>query len=868
MIWGSRRPFVPEVVQTSAMDCGPACLKAVLEGFGISASYGRLREICQTDVDGTSIGTMAEVLQQLGVGADEVMVPVDHLPRVLPAVVVAVAPNGLTHFLVAWRRHGPLIQVMDPAIGRRWVSSRRFLEEVHVHAQEVQAEDWRSFACSDEYLRDLRRRLRALGVKGDEEIRIGTSDRGWRSIAALDAATRMVESLAAAGGRAATRDLLRAAYGAARERDDAVGESFWQVRPAADGQVRFRGAVLVRLGDAAPTSERAPPHELRRALEGTRSRTGFAVLRLLRADGMLAPSLVLASVLVAAAGAAIEALLFRGFIEVGHHLPLPQQRAIAVGALVLFLGALLAIELPAFATSLRIGRHLEVLLRTVWLERIPRLADAYFRSRPISDLAERSQNAHQVRQLPELARQLLRCATEIVVTAGAIAWLDPPTAPLAALAAGLSLTVPLVLARPLTERDLGVRVHVGALCRFHLDALLGLSPIRAHRAERCVRREHASLLTNWAIANRETLRAVTFTDALQLVLGLAPAAWLLWTHLRGAGEAGRVLLLAYWVLLLPGLGQDLGALARRYPHYRNLALRVLEPIGEIDASGDVDGTPAAAARSSVPGPAKATHVRFEEVSVRATGHTLLQGIDFSVAPGAHVALVGPSGAGKSTLLGTLLGWHAPSRGRIVIDGEDVDEGTLQRLRRESVWIDPAVRVWNRSFLENLRYGAPDDASVERALTDADLLPVLEQLPEGLQTRLGEAGGLLSGGEGQRVRLGRGMLRTQARLVLLDEPFRGLERELRRDLLARARALWKNATLLCVLHDVRDAFAFDRVVVLNGGVVVEDGAPEALTGRARSLFGALMSADDALEGAFEGWRRLRLSSGRLREELER
>ena len=74
-----RRRIVPEVVQTSAMDCGPAALKCLLEGFGISVSYGRLREACQTDVDGTSLDTMEQVAVQLGLEAEQVMMPVDHL---------------------------------------------------------------------------------------------------------------------------------------------------------------------------------------------------------------------------------------------------------------------------------------------------------------------------------------------------------------------------------------------------------------------------------------------------------------------------------------------------------------------------------------------------------------------------------------------------------------------------------------------------------------------------------------------------------------------------------------------------------------------------------------------------------------------
>ena len=133
----SRKLVVPEVIQSSAMDCGPAVLKAILGGYGIDASYGRLREACQTDVDGTSIDTLEELACSLGLDAEQVMVPRDHLlipeARALPAIVVTSLPNGSTHFVVAWRRHGSYLQVMDPSIGRRWVHARDFLEEVYAH---------------------------------------------------------------------------------------------------------------------------------------------------------------------------------------------------------------------------------------------------------------------------------------------------------------------------------------------------------------------------------------------------------------------------------------------------------------------------------------------------------------------------------------------------------------------------------------------------------------------------------------------------------------------------------------------------------------------------------------------------------------
>src|SRR5215213_134553 len=106
-IRNKRTWLAPEVIQTSAMDCGPAALKCLLEGFGIPVSYGRLREACQTSVDGTSIDTLETLAQTLGLEAEQVMMPVDHLllpeADALPAIVVLRLPSCLTHFVVVWR---------------------------------------------------------------------------------------------------------------------------------------------------------------------------------------------------------------------------------------------------------------------------------------------------------------------------------------------------------------------------------------------------------------------------------------------------------------------------------------------------------------------------------------------------------------------------------------------------------------------------------------------------------------------------------------------------------------------------------------------------------------------------------------------
>jgi ATP-binding cassette subfamily B protein len=884
------------------MDCGPAALKCLLEGFGIRASYGRLREACQTDVDGTSIDTIEDVALQLGLDAEQVLVPLDHvlLPaaEALPALVVVRLPSGVTHFVVAWARRGPFVQAMDPATGRRWPTARQFLDEVYVHEQPVPASAWRDWAGSEEFLRPLRRRLQDVGLERSATERLvgaAVADPSWRSLGALDSAARAADAIIRSAG-------VRRGPGAARllerfferAKDEApqdlaaprtVPVAYWSVRPAPvvaegggpqDGEetLILRGAVLlhVRGRRAAPAggARASLSAELVAALEEPPSRPGLELLRLLKADGLFTPGTLVAALVIAAAGVLLETLLLRGLLDIGIELGLAGQRLGAVAALVILATALLLLELPIAAGLLRLGRHLELRLRAAFLEKIPRLGDRYFRSRLTSDMAERGHSIHQIRLLPGLAGDLARSSFELLLTAAGIAWLEPASAPWAFLIAAVALGLPLAAQPVLAERDLRVRSHTAALGRHYLDALLGLVAVRAHGAERALRREHESLLVEWGRAGLSLQRAVVGVEALHFLAGFGLAAALLWNHVAREGESGAALLLVYWALNLPVLGQEVAIVAWQYPAHRNLTLRLLEPLGareDADAPAAPDASPLASSRVA-DGQPSGVGILLEGVAVRAAGRTILEGLDLVLEAGSHVAIVGPSGAGKSTLVGLLLGWHRPAAGRVLVDGAPLDGARLERLRRETAWLDPAVQLWNRSLLENLRYGSTHDGSARLAdaLEAAELLGLIEALPDGLQTPLGEGGALISGGEGQRVRLGRALLRSQVRLAILDEPFRGLDRERRGEFLRRSRVAWRHATLLCVTHDVGETQAFDRVLVVEGGRIVEDGPPRELAGRA-TRYAALLDAELALRSRLwldAGWRRLRLESARLIE----
>lgn len=568
----------------------------------------------------------------------------------------------------------------------------------------------------------------------------------------------------------------------------------------------------------------------------------------------------------------IEALLFRGLVDLVHDFDSAGQRLAGAFFVALLAFTLLLADYANARELLRLGRQLEIRMRLAFLRKLPLLNDRYFNSRPISDMAERAHVVQHLRTLPQWGGQVLRCGVELAMTTAGIVWLSPDLAPWAILTALAAGGLPLLAQPALTERDLRARIHNVALSRFYLEALLGLSAVRAHAAERAVRTHHEALLSEYVRARLRELKVALLTEGAQALICTGLAVWLLLRHYQTVGEGGGFLLLVYWTLKLPALGQQLAVLYRQYPPLRNIALRVIEPLGARD---DTKAPPEPLAEAvTAPAPVHpGAAIEFCGVSANTGGHVILQDLDLIIPAGSHVAIVGASGAGKSSLAGMLLGWLAPASGEIRVDGAPLDAACLDALRRDTAWLEPAVQLWNRPLLDNLLYGSSRDAlaGIGKVLELTELNEVLQALPDGLQTALGEGGALLSGGQGQRVRMGRMLLKHDARLVILDEPFRGLERSRRAAYLAKLRTVWPEATLLCVTHDIDSALSFERVLVMDGGRIVEDAAPAELAARTGSRFRALLEAENtALQSlwADAAWQNLWMDGGHLRGSQER
>jgi ABC-type bacteriocin/lantibiotic exporter with double-glycine peptidase domain len=891
-----RRTIVPEVIQISATDCGPASLKSVFAGMGVELNYRVLREACQTDVDGTSTDTLEDLSRQLGLDAEQVMLPIDYvfLPEAhaLPAIIVTLSAGGRPHFVVLWRRIGPFVQVMDPGAGRHWTRVETLISTLYQHTTSAPAAVWREWAGSEEAVATLERRLRDLGAVGARALVVkALEDPRYHSIAELDAAARAVEAVVRAGairrGRTAG-GLVQSMIAKHESGEVAIPESYWSVRPNpdADDELLLTGAVLLRFrgwhgeplgahadmagGErAAAPAPSSVPADLATALVSAQVSPAQTLLRLLKGDPRSIPVLIMAGLVLATFGRIIQALMLRAMLDLGRDLGTIGQRATGMLVLAAVALALLSIQVPISLGLLGIGRRLEVRLRKAYFEKLPKTEDRYFQSRLASDMASRCHNIQAMRALPALIAQGITLSLEVLTTAAALVWAAPGAWSIALGLAAATLFLPLLAQGVFFEPDMRVQTHAGALSSFILNALLGLTPIRIHGAERSLRRGQEALLVEWTKARFWLQGLSVGFEGVLMVVSYALVVLLVYSYLETSERASLVLLVVFWALRFPILGQRLLVLTRSFPSAMNRVRRLLDIIGEIEPSeapNDEDAKRAAGVATAARGVA----FSMERVRVKGGGHIILDKVALNIAAGEHVALVGVSGAGKSTLVGLLLGWLRPARGEIRVDGEPLDQLAIERLRRTTAWVDPAISIWNQSLLDNLRYGN-DFAhgwSLDAILKGAEMLDILEALPAGLQTSLGEGGGLVSGGQGQRVRLARAMLRSDVRLVILDEPFRGLDRERRARLLAESRRLWANVTLLCVTHDVAQTQAFDRILVVEGGRIIENGPPKELLAKENSRYAELLRADQdnhKLLWASGTWRHWWLSEGRLVEK---
>jgi len=312
---------------------------------------------------------------------------------------------------------------------------------------------------------------------------------------------------------------------------------------------------------------------------------------------------------------------------------------------------------------------------------------------------------------------------------------------------------------------------------------------------------------------------------LTAVLTAGVVAWgiLLWQ--RGQATVGDLVLLTGLAFTILHSTRDLAvALVDLTQHVARLNEAIgalLVPHGLPDR---VDAPPL------VPG---AGQVTFERVGFAYPGRpAVLRDFDLTIKPGERVGLVGFSGAGKSTVLALLQRFYDVGAGRILIDGEDIRAVTQESLRGVMAVVPQDVSLFHRSVLENIRYARPDapQVAVLAAAEMAHCRDFIEALPDGFNTMVGDRGVKLSGGQRQRLAIARALLKD-APILLLDEATSALDSESEHVIQAALDELMRGRTVIAIAHRLSTLHRFDRIIVMDRGRIVDDGAPGVLAGRA-------------------------------------
>ena len=276
-------------------------------------------------------------------------------------------------------------------------------------------------------------------------------------------------------------------------------------------------------------------------------------------------------------------------------------------------------------------------------------------------------------------------------------------------------------------------------------------------------------------------------------------------------------------------------LTMRFNYFNSMLARMNRAVGDaaemtriLDEPRLVEDAPDAAELAVGEGAIDFEHLSFRYLDA-AEGDYVFRDLDLHVPAGQRIGLVGRSGSGKTTLTKLLLRLSDVQEGRVLVDGQDISRCTQQSLRRQIAYVPQEALLFHRSIGENIAYGKPD-ATVEEirdAAAQANALEFIDRLPAGLDTMVGERGVKLSGGQRQRIAIARAIL-ADAPILVLDEATSALDSESEAAVQGALENLMRGRTAIVVAHRLSTVASLDRIVVLDGGEIVEDGTHAELS----------------------------------------
>jgi len=511
---------------------------------------------------------------------------------------------------------------------------------------------------------------------------------------------------------------------------------------------------------------------------------------------------------------------------------------VQVSSAVALMGSMVVVGLIFSATyyfflmfSRMLGFRMITDLRQDLAEHVMSLDMRYHSGRSMGDLLSRITNdvGMSLRVLSILVEELIQDPFHIIALLF-VSWAAAPAATL-----GMLLFLPL-LAWPVLKLGPKVRNRsrlsqqsLGDTTHSLMQMLSGIRVVKSFRAEAREAKRYRAANDEFLHQTKRMVRAQALTlgissflsqGGIGLIFGLMVLASALFTPLFSSASSMMIFLVAMGSLFAH-VKRVTRAISIVYSS-SGAAIRVFDV---LDMKPEVvDAAQAAAC------PILSDGITFDEVvfDYGVGEGPAVQGVSFEVKRGERIAFVGASGSGKSTLLDLVARFYDPTEGRVCVDGQD-----LCNVHRPD-WLDQLAVVQQSPFLfqttlrENIRYGRPEasDEEVLQAVKRAQLAEFVKELPEGLDTLVGDDGARLSGGQAQRVTIARALLKD-AEVLLLDEATSALDSESEKRVQEALEQLMQGRTVFCIAHRLSTIRGADRILVLDHGRIVEEGSHDAL-----------------------------------------
>jgi ATP-binding cassette subfamily B protein len=425
---------------------------------------------------------------------------------------------------------------------------------------------------------------------------------------------------------------------------------------------------------------------------------------------------------------------------------------------------------------------------------------------------------------------VLMGGSQLAVVAALMVALDPVLAAVVLATAAVYAVAVFGFQRLLAARYDRVRVRVAGSLAAVGEAISGLPTIRAHGTEaRTVDRVGAALERQFRTESRARMLGAALFSSSELFAAAMTATLVVVGVRLGSVTAGQLVAFLLLVALFVAPIQILVEVLDQAQSAGAGLRRILDVLDTPLAPEPVDPLPLP------PGPlALATHgLGYAYPDADA----VLSDVTLTVRPGERVAVVGRTGSGKSTFVKAVVRLQDPPPGTVLLGGVPLERVARDELRRRVAFVPQEPFLLDASIADNVRYGAPDvdDATIRRAFDELGLAAWLDAQPEGLATRVGERGGWLSSGERQLVALARAWV-AQPDLLVLDEATSAVDPALDVRLRRAVERLTAGRTSLTVAHRLATAEVADRVLVLDGGRLVEDGPHAELLARGGTYAG--------------------------------